>query len=566
MPKKNKSKRFDKKGSHRFVVMHRSHLDPLYDVPGASKMVLQPATDKLETEEFLEDLQTKLDEEAQEQYTLMKEAAKAAEEGDAENGSVLLKKIDTQMLDIVNEYGLPNDGYDYSQHTKEMGQGTFVAADGSVMNASAVATAPAKGTEGLASEVATMAVSSFTASKEEHARQYDSVALSTRDMADDVADALDGGEGFEELADDFFDLAAAEPETSDEVVFDFDAHVKRLMRHADGIYSDEEGNGEDEEDEEIEFDPEEFMKEQQQNMEIGGEGAQAQHFPAGEFRPERDVDSQFDMFMADEYDDADLGDLEEQLAVEGFAEQEKGVVIKEGTLFDVIMDSYLEEEAMQRQPRDLGAGTGDDEIVEIDEDGDVRTKGMKATDIAIILNAVEQQQDEEGNAEELQKAVKKMKMRGKNEVHLEDNWANPVPALPRRMREKWDVESITSTYSNLDNHPTVLKDPSLKKWKGGKREPTIKISNKTGMPIVMEEAGEEEKSEEEEECEAVNLGVARPKKETKAERKARKQAVKEARRARRQDKKGLKNVYKEEEVRQLKAGVGGPTPSVYKIK
>ena len=51
-------------------------------------------------------------------------------------------------------------------------------------------------------------------------------------MPDDVADALNGGEGFLELNDAFLSAEAIEPEAQ---VFDFDAYIKRLMRHADGI-------------------------------------------------------------------------------------------------------------------------------------------------------------------------------------------------------------------------------------------------------------------------------------------------------------------------------------------
>ena len=59
--KKNKSKRFDKKNAHRFALMHRSHHDPLFDVPGASKFVLRPQTENPDTEEFLEELQSRVD-------------------------------------------------------------------------------------------------------------------------------------------------------------------------------------------------------------------------------------------------------------------------------------------------------------------------------------------------------------------------------------------------------------------------------------------------------------------------------------------------------------------------
>jgi hypothetical protein len=34
--------------------------------------------------------------------------------------------------DHINQYGLPNDGYDYSSHFKEMGSGKFVSASGRV--------------------------------------------------------------------------------------------------------------------------------------------------------------------------------------------------------------------------------------------------------------------------------------------------------------------------------------------------------------------------------------------------------------------------------------------------
>ena len=161
MPPKSK-RRYDKKGSHRFVVMHRSHLDPLYDVPGASKMVLQPATDNPETEDFLYEMQTSLDAEATEKLKKLKEANESG------------KGVDASILDTVNEFGFANDGYDYSQHTKEMGEGAFVSATGNVLSAKDVVV-KAKGTApnvlGKETEDALFAKSSITASMEENERQ-----------------------------------------------------------------------------------------------------------------------------------------------------------------------------------------------------------------------------------------------------------------------------------------------------------------------------------------------------------------------------------------------------------
>ena len=35
-----------------------------------------------------------------------------------------------KVMNHINELGLPNDGYDYSQHLRSMGQGKFIGADG----------------------------------------------------------------------------------------------------------------------------------------------------------------------------------------------------------------------------------------------------------------------------------------------------------------------------------------------------------------------------------------------------------------------------------------------------
>jgi protein LTV1 len=108
-----------------------------------------------------------------------------------------------------------------------------------------------------------------------------------------------------------------------------------------------------------------------------------------------------------------------------------------------------------------------------------------------------------------------------------------MPERPvQRKRETWDVQSIISTYSNLENHPSLISD------KGPKKK--IRIDPKTGMPVLVEverkqtklrqenEQEEEEEDEEEDDEEApVNKGEARSKKESKEDKKARKQALKD---------------------------------------
>lgn len=122
--------------------------------------------------------------------------------------------------------------------------------------------------------------------------------------------------------------------------------------------------------------------------------------------------------------------------------------------------------------------------------------------------------------------------------------ASLQPRLERpeqKKRETWDVQSVISTYSNLENHPTLINDKGPQK--------RIKIDPKTGMPILVEverkqnkknhrveEEEEEEVEEEEEEVEeeepTENKGAARTKEETKEEKRARKQAIKDAKKVR----------------------------------
>lgn len=116
--------------------------------------------------------------------------------------------------------------------------------------------------------------------------------------------------------------------------------------------------------------------------------------------------------------------------------------------------------------------------------------------------------------------------------------------------EKWDCESILSTYSNLYNHPQIIKDPPKPK--------PIKISAKTGIPLgVLPGRGPTAKQVER--MERINDGdlprvstQQRSKHESTEERKARKQAIKEERKERRMEKKANKHAFKVEKSRQEK--------------
>jgi len=111
----------------------------------------------------------------------------------------------------------------------------------------------------------------------------------------------------------------------------------------------------------------------------------------------------------------------------------------------------------------------------------------------------------------------------------------------KRERNNWDCETIITTYTNIYNHPKMIKDDSVKK---------IHVTRK-GLPIVEKEISEEEEEEEEYEVRE-NKGVARNKNETKEEKKARKAMVKNAKKERREAKKATKKAFKKEHIKQEK--------------
>ena len=110
----------------------------------------------------------------------------------------------------------------------------------------------------------------------------------------------------------------------------------------------------------------------------------------------------------------------------------------------------------------------------------------------------------------------------------------------KEKEERFDCESIISTYSNLYNHPAIISERSEK----------IQLSKKSGLPLGV--FSEKQKSLKE--MDRIDHKITRilpevpkrTKEETKEEKKARKQAVKEHRRERRVEKKINKLAFKDE--------------------
>ncbi|XP_029800411.1 protein LTV1 homolog [Suricata suricatta] len=125
-----------------------------------------------------------------------------------------------------------------------------------------------------------------------------------------------------------------------------------------------------------------------------------------------------------------------------------------------------------------------------------------------------------------------------------------ITVVLEEAKEKWDCESICSTYSNLYNHPQLIKyQPKPKQ---------IRISSKTGIPLnVLPKKGLTAKQVER--MQMINGSdlpkvstQPRSKNESKEDKRTRKKAIKEERKERRVEKKANKLAFKLEKRRQEK--------------
>ena len=122
--------------------------------------------------------------------------------------------------------------------------------------------------------------------------------------------------------------------------------------------------------------------------------------------------------------------------------------------------------------------------------------------------------------------------------------------------EKWDCESVVSTYSTLYNHPKLISEPRLHK---------IQLSSKTGIPLGVLGRGltaqalkqlDADDSDQEDDLMSLKSKISelsvRPQHETLEEKKARKANLKQFRRERRSEKKSNTQAFKSEKMKQEK--------------
>ncbi|KAG2076802.1 cytoplasmic protein [Suillus decipiens] len=132
--------------------------------------------------------------------------------------------------------------------------------------------------------------------------------------------------------------------------------------------------------------------------------------------------------------------------------------------------------------------------------------------------------------------------------------------------DTWDCETVLTTYSNLENHPRVIRA------RASKPVPKITLDPKTGLPTLNSErqAPESRKDrhrlqpvaedEDSREPSAAKQTISRPRDESKEDKKARKQAVKAERQVRRVEKKATQEQFSTE-MRHQAQGLANKTQS-----
>ncbi|KAH6916658.1 cytoplasmic protein [Coprinopsis sp. MPI-PUGE-AT-0042] len=129
-------------------------------------------------------------------------------------------------------------------------------------------------------------------------------------------------------------------------------------------------------------------------------------------------------------------------------------------------------------------------------------------------------------------------------------------------KDRWDCETILTTYSNLENHPRLIRART------SKPVPKIILDPKTGLPsvatntkttapakrvrIVTFSNSEDTDESDKEDSAPRRAAVGRPRNETKEEKKARKAAVKAAKQNRRVEKKTHQAEFDSELKTQIK--------------
>ncbi|KAJ6601376.1 Low temperature viability protein-domain-containing protein [Mycena vulgaris] len=485
---------FRQPGAQHFQLVHRSQRDPLIHDPDASQHVLKPVQRKGKSRAELEDSLPESD---------------------------LSKNVGEASL-----YGVYYDDseYNYMQHLRPVG----VQEDGveSVLVEAPAASKKGKGKGIMLKDLP----DGVLASTSELPKTYESQQAPDMDPhLRQVLEALEDDAFVEDdLEDDFFGQLVGDGErgSDDDVEFEFS----------------EQGAGVAPEDEEEEID------------DAAGWEARFAQFKKVQTGTGEKTD--------DGYDDSEGGDtvgrLPEMSVIGG-----KGKKRRKGTSdasgYSMSSSSMYRNEALQTLDErfdqmilkeynsDEDSEPSEDELADEDEAPELITSRedfeSMMDDGAAKLNTLRMAMGQD----------ERVRVERAGEEDEEDDILMPFDIDDRK--DRWDCETILTTYSNLENHPRLIRarDADIRK----KPVPKILLDPRTGLPSVVSAAdakppkpkgrvsfaSDSESDSSDDDSRPRVETVKRDRNESKDAKKARKAAVKEERQTRRADKKATKELF-----------------------
>jgi protein LTV1 len=413
-------KQFIKKGEGKhYYLLHRSQTDAAY---GGEET---PSERVLVSSSVMDGTQKQVKNNDNKSVTSDRRSHQQDYESDSDDVSQISGfSFDTySRKDHITMLGFKNDGYDYTQHMREMGGGRFIGKDGK-MRDMPISNLPA---EALPSDLPEMN------------RTLNAITIDHSVMDPDLAAALfddvdENGEAFEELDDDFILQVAEEPDQRDDEYETFESHIANKIRESErrllGMKDAPSNNWENLDDEEGEFEEyEEYDDEDEQKL-VSGKGKKK--------LTEKDFER-----MLEEYGDDDLGYIDnvDDEDINGHIELDGNNKIFEDALDDFI---ELQKSNQVVDPsinfKEENAFIKSAKYWDLDEVPDVAPVRELYTEQSLLQKVLEEENKESVKLEE--SGVYK-------ELETCQEYLREV-----RITEDYDCESIISTYSTQDNHPS----------------------------------------------------------------------------------------------------------------
>lgn len=332
--------------------------------------------------------------------------------------------------DHINPLGFKNDGYDYTQHLKEIGGGIFIGKNGSQVLSSSL--------QGkIVDEKDFSLPEDLFSSGVELQRDLEAITISHELMDDDIRAALfdevdENGEKFEELQDDFITHAMVGGGEED---FDFDAHIAQLIARSENMIGKSPfkgGRSKVEVNDEDEF--EEYFDDEDEEDGYEDDTSSGVVAPISQGNREL-IEKQFEKTFL-EYEDSAIGYLSE-------AESEADGII------DLDGDDPLLEAALEDFIRGQEETAGLERVVAIpaNEQGGEEDEDDNHQPVDFHVEYKQQQALQIDATDALQTIVSS----------AEDTTLEICQEYLREVKieSEWDCETIISTYSILENHPTV---------------------------------------------------------------------------------------------------------------